>query len=331
MYNLYTESLLVLRDGINSDKYVQTILEDANSPVTRKYQEKLYESIINKSHIDFGDIPKSNGNIRNYSGYNSMVETLDVIANLAIEEKANNVIEYVDIVKTAIHNIEELSSTYEKGFNTKTKYVAMEYDTYVYLCVEATTALIYSFVEVVKNPSKRVLDMTIKNTKMRADEFYFNQLKTFNAVQRTKGIDYRKMLEEMCKSGKENFLGTAEVVGLATIMAVAMSIVPLTRECIYQIYSLRGKLSENLDMQAAFLELNKTCIEGNDAITEEKKKKIIDKQSKQVQRMRRLADKLRVKSAKSIVDSQKEIGKDNKDITVDSIRKDISDSPFELI
>ena len=331
MYNLYTESFLVLRDGINSDEYVQTILEDANSPVTRKYQEKLYESIINKSHIDFGDIPKSNGNIRNYSGYNSMVETLDVIANLAIEKKANNVIEYVDIVKTAIHNIEELSSTYEKGFNTKTKYVAMEYDTYVYLCVEATTALIYSFVEVVKNPSKRVLDMTIKNTKMRADEFYFNQLKTFNAVQRTKGIDYRKMLEEMCKSGKENFLGTAEVVGLATIMAVAMSIVPLTRECIYQIYSLRGKLSENLDMQAAFLELNKTCIEGNDAITEEKKKKIIDKQSKQVQRMRRLADKLRVKSAKSIVDSQKEIGKDNKDITVDSIRKDISDSPFELI
>ena len=331
MYNLYTESLLVLRDGINSDEYVQTILEDANSPVTRKYQEKLYESIINKSHIDFGDIPKSNGNIRNYSGYNSMVETLDVIANLAIEKKANNVIEYVDIVKTAIHNIEELSSTYEKGFNTKTKYVAMEYNTYVYLCVEATTALIYSFVEVVKNPSKRVLDMTIKNTKMRADEFYFNQLKTFNAVQRTKGIDYRKMLEEMCKSGKENFLGTAEVVGLATIMAVAMSIVPLTRECIYQIYSLRGKLSENLDMQAAFLELNKTCIEGNDAITEEKKKKIIDKQSKQVQRMRRLADKLRVKSAKSIVDSQKEIGKDNKDITVDSIRKDISDSPFELI
>ena len=260
-----------------------------------------------------------------------MVETLDVIANLAIEKKANNVIEYVDIVKTAIHNIEELSSTYEKGFNTKTKYVAMEYDTYVYLCVEATTALIYSFVEVVKNPSKRGLDMTSKNTKMRADEFYFNQLKTFNAVQRTKGIDYRKMLEEMCKSGKENFLGTAEVVGLATIMAVAMSIVPLTRECIYQIYSLRGKLSENLDMQAAFLELNKTCIEGNDAITEEKKKKIIDKQSKQVQRMRRLADKLRVKSAKSIVDSQKEIGKDNKDITVDSIRKDISDSPFELI
>lgn len=331
MYNLYTESLLVLRDGINSDEYVQTILEDVNSPVTRKYQEKLYESIINKSHIDFGDIPKSNGNIRNYSGYNSMVETLDVIANLAIEEKANNVIEYVDIVKTAIHNIEELSSTYEKGFTTKTKYVAMEYDTYVYLCVEATTALIYSFVDVVKNPSKRVLDMTIKNTKMRADEFYFHQLKTFNAVQKTKGIDYRKMLEEMCKSGKENFLGTAEVVGLTTIMAVAMSIVPLTRECIYQIYSLRGKLSENLDMQAAFLELNKTCIEGNDAITEEKKKKIIDKQSKQVQRMRRLADKLRVKSAKSIVDSQKEIGKDNKDITVDSIRKDISDSPFELI
>ena len=75
--NPYTESKKILATLDESDKgyfaeseRIQYILEDADSPITRKYQEKLYKSIINKAHIDFGDIPKSNGNIRNYTGSN---------------------------------------------------------------------------------------------------------------------------------------------------------------------------------------------------------------------------------------------------------------------
>jgi hypothetical protein len=45
-----------------------TILEDATSPVTAKYKEKLFDSVIKRGHIDFGDIPASKGNIRTYSG-----------------------------------------------------------------------------------------------------------------------------------------------------------------------------------------------------------------------------------------------------------------------
>lgn len=337
-YNPYAESVKVLSSdeiesriqAITESTNIQLVLEDANSPVTQKYQEKMYRSIMNKAHIDFGDIPKSAGIIRNYTGYSTMCDTLITIQKLAEEDNAHNVIAYVKIVQDAIKNIEQLSSTYQRGFTTKTEYVAMEYDTYVYFCVEATTALIYSFVDVIKSPDKQTFDMKIRNTKLRADEFYFEQLKKFNKVQENLGIDYRKMLEGMCDKGKNNFTGTT-LLGITAVLAVSMAIIPITREVIYQIYNFRGKLSESLEMQGHFLELNKACVENNVMMDADKKKKVIDKQEKLAKRLLKLADIVRVKSAKSILDSKRELKNDNKMLSIDSIKDEISNSPFEII
>lgn len=337
-FNPYLESVKVLSsDEITNRKDIYTeraninlVLEDSNSPITQKYQEKMYKSIMTKAHIDFGDIPKSAGNIKEYTGYNNMVDTLNTIQKLAENDKAFNVIDYVNIVQTAIKNIEGLFTTYQKGFSTKTEYVAMEYDTYVYFCVEAITALIYSFVDVMKSPDKQILDMKIKNTKLRADEFYFEQLKKFNKVQDNMGLEYRKMLENMCDKGKNNFTG-ATMVGITTVIAVSMAIVPITREIIYQIYHFRGKLSESLEMQANFLELNKTCVENNELMDANRKQKVLAKQEKLAKKLFKLADSIRVKSSKSILDSKRELKNDNKMLSIDSIKDDISNSPFELI
>lgn len=337
-FNPYTESVKVLSsdeidsrlDLIKESSNIQLILEDVNSPVTQKYQEKMYKSVMNKAHIDFGDIPKSSGVIRNYSGYNTMYDTLLTIQKLAEEDKANNVIEYVKIVQDAIKNIDSLSSTYQRGFTTRTEYVAMEYDTYVYFCVEATTALIYSFIDIMKAPDKQTLDMKIKNTKLRADEFYFEQLKKFNRVQDNLGMDYRKMLEGMCDKGKNNFTG-ATLIGISTVMAVSMAIVPITREIIYQIYNFRGKLSESLEMQAHFLEFHKTCVENNEMMDSNKKKKVLDKQEKLSKKLLKMADAIRVKSSKSILDSKRELKNDNKMLSIDSIKDEVANSPFEIL
>jgi len=334
-YNAYTESVKVLSTMENpsytkESEEIQAVLEDANSPVTRKYHEKMYKAVIDKAHIDFGDIPKSNGNIKNYSGYPTMIDTLNVLSKLAEEEKAMQVLTYVKTVQDAVKNIENLSSTFEKGFTTKTEYVALEYDTYVYFCVEATTALIYSFVDVMKSPEKQMIDVKVKNTKLRADEFYFEQLKKFNAAQSNVGIQYRKMLEQMCDKSKSNFTG-AMAVGIGTVMVAAMAIVPVTREIIYQIYNFRGKLSENLAMQAKFLELNKTCVESNVNLTSDKKQSILKKQEDLAKQLQKMSDAIRVKSSKSIMDSKREIQKDNKMLSIDNIKDEISNSPFELI
>lgn len=337
-YNPYFESVKVLSSDEIDDRIemvtestnIQLVLEDVNSPVTQKYQEKMYNAIMKKAHINFGDIPKSAGNIKNYSGYNNMCDTLLTVQKLAEDDKAVNVISYVKIVQDAIKNIEMLSATYQKGFTTKTEYVALEYDTYVFFCVEATTALIYSFVDVMKAPDKQTMDMKITNTKLRADEFYFEQLKKFNKVQENLGIDYRKMLEAMCDKGKNNFTGVT-LLGISTVLAVSLAIVPITREIIYQIYNFRGKLSESLEMQANFLELNKTCVESNEMMDATKKKKVLDKQEKLAKKLFKLADSIRVKSSKSILDSKRELKNDNKMLSIDNIKDEISNSPFEII
>ena len=87
---------------VREEKEIQAVLEDTQSPVTNKYLEKLYDSVISKNHIDFGDIPKSKGNIVEYSGYTNMIEVLSNILKLASDQKSHNVVEYTKTVQTTI-------------------------------------------------------------------------------------------------------------------------------------------------------------------------------------------------------------------------------------
>ena len=307
------------------------VLEDANSPVTRKYHEKLFQSVIDKKHIDFGSIVKSKGNIKDYEGYQNMISCLGVLYKLAEEEKSDDVLRCVKTVQTAVKNIVDLTATYEEGFRTRTDYVMLEYNTYVYTTVEATTSLLYEFVEYVKRPDMTTLKISLKNNKTRANLFYFEQLTKFNNVIDKMGIEYRKMLENLCKKGKNNFIGVDEVIGVTAISVVALAIVPITRELIYQFYRLRGNLSTSLEMQAKFLEMNETCLEANTAMDPKKKNEVIQKQKKLSSFLRRLSEKIKVKTTKSLRSSKQELTKQNKMLSIDKLQDEVSMSPLEII
>ena len=336
-FNPYYNASMILLESTCNDKQtfgyeidkIQTILEDANSPVTTKYKEKLYKSVLDKGHIDFGSIPMSKGNIREYSGYRNMVDTLEVIIGLGTAEKSN-VVKYATTVLEAVKNIESLTTVFQKGFASKTEYVMLEYNTYVYTCVEATTTLIYEFVEYVKRPDKTTYQIALKDTKLRANLFYFDQLGHFNNVNRNMHINYRKMLEGVIAQGKNNFAGT-ELIGIAAVSMVALAVVPVTRTLIYHFYNLRANLSNDLEVQANFLEMNRTCVEANDAFTEDKKKKILTKQENLRKKLLKLSDLLRVKEAKATRESKRDIEKDNALLTVNALRDDVSNSSLELL
>ena len=310
---------------------IREILEDANSPVTRKYHEKLFQSVIEKKHINFGSIEKSKGDIKEYEGYQNMIEILDILSKLAIAERYDSVLGYIQIVQNAIKNLEDLRTAYMEGFSTKTDYVILEYNTYVYTTVEATTTLLYEFVEYVKRPDMVTMEIQLKNNKSRANLFYFEQLKKFNNVIDKMGIEYRKLLENLCKKGRENFIGVDEIIGITAISVVAMAIVPITRELIYQFYRLRGNLSASLEMQAKFLEMNKACLEAQTEMDPKKKKEIIDNQKKLSNFLRRISEKIKVKTSKSIKDTKVELNKQNKMLSIDRLQDEVSLSPLEII
>ena len=310
---------------------IMAVLEDASSPTTRKYHEKLFQSVIDKKHIDFGSIPKSAGYIKDYDGYGNMMETLDTLYKLAIEEKSKDVEKLVKIVQKAINNIDSLSTTYSKGFSTKTDYVMLEYNTYVYTCVEATTTLLYEFVDYVRRPDMITFRITLRNTNTRANLFYFEQLTKFNNVHERMGIEYRKMLETLCDKGKDQFIGTYTAVGIATVSVAALAIVPITRELIYQFYKLRGSISAALEMQAIFLDMNQTCLEANTELSSKDKKRIMEKQVKLGKSLRRLAEKIKVKEKKSLQSAKTDLKKDDAMLSLKNLDKEVSDSPFQLI
>lgn len=342
---LLYESAKVLLEGENHIgqqlEAISLILEDTSSPVTRKYHEKMLQAVVNKSHIDFGDIPKSEGDIRRYVGYNSMMETLQVMRDMCEDHLSNKfikadshaqILKYVETIERAVGSIAELHTSYENGFTQHNTYVMLEYCTYTYTCVEATTALIYQFVEFIKSPDMITLQIDLRNTKMRANAFYFDQLARFNQMMETNSTTYRKMLDTMSNGGRNNFFGLDDglMVGSAAILMIAVSIIPITRELIYHFYHLRGNLANSLELQATFLEMNRACVEANQNFTEEKKKKVLKKQEVLRNKLLKLSEMLRVKAVKANEQAKKEIKSENKKMTVQSLKDDVSNSPMSL-
>lgn len=303
---------------IRQERQALAYFEDANSPITARYLEKLYMSVISKSHIDFDNIPVSAGDIEKYVGYKNMVAVLDNIDGICAASNNKQVQQYTLTVREAINNIRKLAPIYKKGFAMKNEYVMLEYNTFVYACIQATSTILYEFVDYMKRPDATSVKITLKNTKYRANTFYIDQLSKYNAVN--KKMQYEKYLAGMLTNGKDNFVGTYTVIGATAVIAVALAIIPVMRELVYQYYNIRTNISDALAQQAYFLELNKACVEANSEFSKEKKSSILMKQEKARNICMRLSEKLRVTHAKSMSEGQAAIRNDSKFLTLDNIQ-----------
>ena len=328
------ESANILRGdtvGLLRNHEIATVLEDVNSPIRSKFNEKLFDSVIDKKHIDFDNIPNSKGDIDKYVGTKPMKETLVVLAGLQSDMK-NISDDYINIISTAITNIARYKDLYSNGFKLKNDFVMLEYNTLVYTCVEATTSIIYQFVDIFKNPTQDTNTLVLRNTKYKANLFYLEQLRKYNTVISKMGNDYRKYLTNMLeKDNESNFIGTATMVGAATVGLVALSIIPITRELVNQYYNIRHKLSSSLAYHAYLLEMNKAIVEANSSFNAAKKKSILAKQETVKNQLLKLSDVFRVSNVKTSEKRIANIEKENKTMTIDSIKRQVDSSPLELL
>lgn len=320
-----------LLESANPDKSkgeLRLMLEDGESPVVRKMHETLYEEIIEKRHIDFADIPASKGDFKKYKGFDTMVTTLDILHNLS-KNQSNSSSYYVGVVTTAVNNMVSLSDEFKKGFSIRNDLVELEYNTYAYTCIQGVSTLLNEFVDYIKRPDQLTLEIKLKDSKYRADNLYITNLEKFNTAVKTG--DYRKYITGMMAQGKDNFIGLSTVIGAATLATIAVSVIPVTRELVFQFYNVRRKVSENLALQAYLIDMNKLCIEGNTALTAPKKAIILKKQEDLKLKMLRLSDKLRVDMVTAREKSKRELSDKNGMLKIDNIKKEISDSPLELL
>lgn len=330
---LYEEvEKILIGDNPDNKSRVKLILEDDENPIRGRTVDKLYSSIETMGHVDFGSIEKSAGDVKAYSGYSSMMDTLGALQTLGggLMKTSSGLNDQVKVVMDAINALNMHSSRYKTAYSKKVDVVILEYNTLVACCVEATTSLLYNFADFMRNPRTEVLEPVIKNSGIRGSLFYIDQLRLFNRVANT--ADYRKYLDGMIAKGKENFvIDTALAVGsVAVITTVALSIVPIIRKCVYTFQDIRRRLTDALELQAYFLELNRTVVEARSDLSKDKKDKIIKKQEELRLKFVRLADKIRVQSVRLQEMSTRRLDEDNRRISLDNTQKEIDDSDIVL-
>lgn len=345
----YTKDLLLENATTFAErKNINSIVGEAASKIDNLLVDKLYDSVANKSHINFGDIPKSKGDITKYSGYKSMLEVLDAIDGLAKASDAT--VQETGIIRLAIENIKALKEPFTTGFKLEKRFVQLSYNTLVLGCVDATSGVIAAYINFLKDGNETVVE--IKASKDKPYRVAINNLDKFNTS--VKKGEFAKALNAINKengSVKEasfvdasqvnNFIKgvsipSSVITGSKVIIAIAAIIgtLVLIRDLVFYFYKGRSKISQYLEQQAELLKLNKEVVKNNNRFSEKRKDKIIIKQEKAVKRLMKLSELLKVNAIVAEKESREELSRENKGFTLDdlkSISEDEDGGGFELL
>lgn len=111
---------------------------------------RLYTHIKNDvTGIDFGTIPRSKGIITKIDNYNGLIDCINSIHDLV--KSYNQPTKSVDELTTAINNIKNRERAFTKAFTLNIEFPIMLYNMTVTAIVSATSLLMSSSVEFIKN------------------------------------------------------------------------------------------------------------------------------------------------------------------------------------
>lgn len=275
---------------------------------------QLYKSAINKSHIDFDDIPKSKGDITKYSGYTSMVQSIQVLNELSNKSKVK--IEELDVVERALNNILGMKDLFQKGYALEKEFIMMQYCTLVASCVEATTSIISSYVDFVRNINDT--EFRLINTKIYQGKLAIDNLRTFNKLY--SNGEYVRVLNTVIKTGGESFVGAETIAVPVMIISAVIILVTSMREIIFYFYYSRMQVADYLETQATFLEMNKNNLRLNTNMSAGERNKIIAKQDKLAKKMLSLSDKIKVNHNITEKKVKTELNTENKGWKLDDVK-----------
>ena len=316
-----------------SDRNTRTILlsldEADQNNLLLSLTSKLYNIILDHTtDIDFGDIPKTKGDIKALKEYPKMRECLDVMEGILKEYRQP--LETVDTIRAAMDFIENDKPIYTKGFMIKSDIIMVTYNTMVLSIVNSISYLIACTVEYIKTTGssdfKIVFDKAgLARTK---DSLVYDNLVAFNKACREGQVEsaFRGLIQHKVR----NFaVSTSTLTAVATMMAVCsilINILPIVRELTYFFYSGRTRISQYFDLQADLLEMNVQGIEAGEVQTIDDKKMVIKKQSFLAQKFRKIAEFFMVNTADADKKATKMQKEDNKDMNVNDVVNSKPDS-----
>ena len=302
-------------------KYMKSMSKDDINQINGTLLQNLYKSVIDRKNIDFGDIPDSAGDIEKMKYYANTVECLGTLEELY--RKHNIEDSTLMTVKNAISNMKKYRPQFQDGFRRKHEFIMLTYNSLAMSIIDATSFLIASFMDYIVSPdSKYAVGKNAGNSRGRV---VTDSLEKFNTMSNNN--QFGDALDYMLMEQRKNFAGETVVI-TGAIVLILLSIVPIIRELIFFYYHSRVRLSDYLNMQADFLEMNKLAVQASSKSPAERKA-IIKKQDDVIKKMRRKADKLQINDVDTNDVVKKEQKNENSLWSLSNIEKQLSKNKLE--
>lgn len=309
-------------------KVLLNINEADQNKVLESLTSKLYSSIMTKvDDIDFGSIPDSKGDITKIENYDKLIETIGIIKSILVEFRQDTTT--TDTIQLAIQNIQERKDLFAKGFMYNLELPIMLYNTIVLSIVSATSLIIATSIEFVKDAGS--MDYSIKFDKVAyvksKDNLLYSNLAKFNKACATKEVD--KCIEHVIKNGSRQLLGdTLGIVSFMAVVGIIVSIIPIMRELIFFFFNTKQQLSDYFTIQADLLTINAEYVKQNSMMdkTDKERREIAKKQTKFADMFRKIGNDLAVDAKNADTKTKKDLKTEDRKYKLDEVTPEKLDS-----
>lgn len=307
--------------------YLKSIEEADQNKVLIALTSKLYDHLVDKiDDIDFGDIPKSRGDVTKLPNYDKVVDCIDIIKNILAN--SNQDLSPAITLEEAVKNLVEYKETFIKGYQLNMELPIVVYNTMVLSVYSGISIMISSCIEFIKSTDDTGFDIALDKVQLKKtkDSLLFTNLKKLNS-----SFDHGtlpKALDSMLKQNVKNFTGIeiGTVAFAGAVIGVILNIVPVLRELTYFFYYSRTKVADYFDAQSALLQMNAYNLASKATDDSKDIKEIQNKQLRIADKFKRIANFISVKHSKAEVAAEKDTKalekklkiQDVKDVDLDS-------------
>lgn len=142
---------------------------------------KLYQHIVDEiTDIDFGDIPKSKGDITKIPNYIDLLDCINIIRNICIRFKEST--DATDTILKAIDNLKDTKEIWKTSFNRNVALGMNTYNTLALSIVCSVSLIISTSIEYIKDPNTGEFDFVLNKVEhsKTLNSVLFRSLKSFN-------------------------------------------------------------------------------------------------------------------------------------------------------